>query len=106
MATAKILGDIKKIDKDVEVCRTTNQLISKRAAELLIENQIPFSRDWVKIPFFQREKYRGARKFYVIRTNRNRYSQARRTIDTMEPACKRKLFFCGYSSVNYRSRIR
>ena len=101
MATAKILGDIKKIDKDVEVCRTTNQMISKRAAELLIENQIPFSRDWVKIPFFQREKYRGARKFYVIRTNRN--SQARRTIDTMEPACKRKLYFGGYS---YDSRIR
>ena len=93
MATAKILGDMKKIDNDVEVCRTTNRFISNRAAELLMENQIPFSRDWVKIPFFQRDKYRGAKKFYVIRTNRNRYSHARRTIDTMEPAIKQKLLF-------------
>lgn len=96
MAKAKILGDIKKIDKDVEVCRTTNEFISNRAAELLVENQIPFSKDWVKIPFFQREKYRGARQFYVIRTHRNRYSQARRTIDAMEPSSKRKLLFSSF----------
>ena len=44
MTKGKILGDIHQIDKDVELCRTTNERISNQAAQLLIENQIPFTR--------------------------------------------------------------
>ena len=81
MGKALILGkDTKHLDKDIELCRTTNERISDQAAQLLIENQIPFTRSFIKIPFFLREKYRGAHQFYVIHTNRNRYSQARHTI--------------------------
>ena len=69
MTKGKILGDIHQIDKDVELCRTTNERISNQAAQLLIENQIPFTRGWIKVPFFLREKYRGAHQIYVIRTN-------------------------------------
>ena len=68
MTKGKILGDIHQIDKDVELCRTTNERISNQAAQLLIENQIPFTRGWIKVPFFLREKYRGAHQIYVIRT--------------------------------------
>ena len=57
MTKGKILGDIHQIDKDVELCRTTNERISNQAAQLLIENQIPFTRGWIKVPFFLREKY-------------------------------------------------
>lgn len=96
MSTAKILGDAKKIDKDVEVCRTTNERISNRAAQILIENEIPFSMGWKRIPFYLREKYRGAKQFYIIRTNRNRYGQARRTIDQMELPLKKRLVFSNY----------
>ena len=60
MTKGKILGDIHQIDKDVELCRTTNERISNQAAQLLIENQIPFTRGWIKVPSFLREKYRGA----------------------------------------------
>ena len=52
MTKGKILGDIHQIDKDVELCRTTNERISNQAAQLLIENQIPFTRGWIKVPFF------------------------------------------------------
>ena len=84
MGKALILGkDTKHLDKDIELCRTTNERISDQAAQLLIENQIPFTRSFIKIPFFLREKYRGAHQFYVIHTNRNRYSQARHTLDHM-----------------------
>lgn len=96
MATAKILGNARNIDKDVELCRTTNERISNQAAELLIKNQIPFTKDWVRIPFFKREKYRGAKQFYVIRTNRNRYGQARRAIDQMDILNRQKLVFSNY----------
>ena len=37
MTKGKILGDIHQIDKDVELCRTTNERISNQAAQLLIE---------------------------------------------------------------------
>ena len=73
----KILGNMKKLDKDVELCRTTNERISNHAARLLIENQIPFTRDWIRIPFFLREKYRGANQMFIIRTNRNRYGRGK-----------------------------
>ena len=93
---AKILGNTKKIDKDVELCRTTNERISNHAAQLLIENQIPFTRNWIKIPFFLREKYRGASQIYIISTNRNRYGQARRTIDQLVAPFKSRLILSNY----------
>lgn len=96
MAAAKILGDARAIDKDVELCRTTNERISNQAAQLLMENRIPFTRNWIKIPFFLREKYRGASQIYIIRTNRNRYGQARRTIDQMDELFKRRLVMSNY----------
>lgn len=96
MAGVKILGNTKAIDKDVELCRTTNERISDRAAQLLIDNRIPFTRNWVKIPFFQREKYSGASRFYVIHINRNRYGQARRTLDQMELPLKQRLVLSNY----------
>lgn len=96
MSRAMILGDAKEIDKDVELCRTTNERISNQAAQLLIENQIPFTRNWIKIPFFLRERYRGASQIYVIRTNRSRYGQARRTIEQMEAPFRRRLMLSNY----------
>ena len=87
---------MKKLDKDIELCRTTNERISNHAAQLLIENQIPFTRNWIKIPFFLREKYRGAEQMFIIRTNRNRYGQARRTIDQLEAPFKRRLILSNY----------
>lgn len=90
------LGNVKNIDKDVELCRTTNERISNQAAQLLIENQIPFTRGWIKIPFFLRERYRGAKQIYTISTNRNRYGQARRTIDQMDELFKRRLVLSNY----------
>lgn len=96
MTKGKILGDIHQIDKDVELCRTTNERISNQAAQLLIENQIPFTRGWIKVPFFLREKYRAAHQIYVIRTNRNRYGQARRTIDQLDTSFRRRLILSNY----------
>ena len=48
MGKALILGkDTKHLDKDIELCRTTNERISDQAAQLLIENQIPFTRSFI-----------------------------------------------------------
>ncbi|MFR4351600.1 MAG: hypothetical protein ACLT3H_08020 [Roseburia sp.] len=96
MNRAKILGDTRALDKDVELCRTTNARISNHAAQLLIENRIPFTRNWIKIPFFLREKYRGASQIYVIRTHRNCYVQARHTIDQLAAPFKRHLVLSNY----------
>ena len=53
MGKALILGkDTKHLDKDIELCRTTNERISDQAAQLLIENQIPFTRSFIMICLF------------------------------------------------------
>ncbi len=96
MAQAKILGNIAEIDHDVELCRTTSERISEHAARLLMENRIPFTRNLIRIPFFQREKYRGASRFYIIRTNRNRYGQARRALDQLELPFRERLLLSNY----------
>ena len=49
MTKGKILGDIHQIDKDVELCRTTNERISNQAAQLLIENQPRVKGIWFSI---------------------------------------------------------
>lgn len=90
------LGEPGEIDRDVELCRTTNERISEQAAQLLIANQIPFTRNWKKIPFFLREKYRGAEQIFIIKTNRNRYGQARRAIDQMDYAFRKRLKLSNY----------
>lgn len=91
-----LLGNTKNIDKDVELCRTTNERISNQAAQLLIENHIPFTKNWIKIPFFLRDRFHGAQQIYIISTNRNRYGQARRTIDQLDPMFKRRLVLSNY----------
>lgn len=78
----KILGRID--DKDVELCRTTNPRVGNHAMQTLVDARIPFTQHWVRIPFYKREQYHGAREICVIRTHRNQYSRARRILDTME----------------------
>ena len=90
------LGNGKDIDKDVELCRTTNERISNQAAQLLIENQIPFTKNFIHIPFFLRERFHGAHQICIISTTRTRYGQARRTIDQMDPAFRRRLVVSNY----------
>jgi hypothetical protein len=85
----KKLGNYK--DNDVELCRTTNRRVSSRMAEVLLEEQIPFTTNSKKIPFFQREKYHGADTVWVISINPNRYRQARRVVDRLERVYRERL---------------
>ena len=90
------LGDPKAINKDIELCYTVSERISNCAIRLLVENHIPFTKSMVNIPFFFREKFHGAKQIYVISTNPNHYGQARRAIDQLDSASKRKLRFSNY----------
>lgn len=90
------LGNTKNINKDIELCYTVNERISNYAVRLLIENHIPFTKNLVPIPFFLREKFHGAKQLYVISTNPNIYTQARRAIDQLDPVYKRKLRLSNY----------
>ncbi len=93
------LGDaknIKNINKDVKLCYTLSEHISDYAIRLLIANQIPFTKSLITVPFFLREKFHGAKQIYVISTNPNVYGQARRAIDQLEPAYKKRILFSNY----------
>lgn len=90
------LGKAKDINKDIELCYTVNERISNYAVRALIENGIPFTKNLITIPFFLREKFHGAKQVYVITTNPNIYCEARRTIDQLAPAYKRRLRLSNY----------
>lgn len=82
MAVAKILGGY--TGTDIELCRTTNERVQNMTRELLIEERIPFTANCKKIPFFRRDKYKGASRVWVISTNPNCYSRARQALDTLD----------------------
>lgn len=90
----KKLGNYK--DHDVELCRTTNSRVGSEAASALLEEQIPFTKNCRRIPFFQRNAYEGADKIWVISINPHRYGQARRVIDRMDRAFRERLVLSNY----------
>ena len=96
MGRTVTLGNGKDINKDIELCYTINERISDYCVRALIENHIPFTKNLVNIPFFLRERFHGAKQMYVISTNYNLYSQARRTIDQLDPIYKRRLRLSNY----------
>lgn len=83
----KTLGRIES--RDVELCRTTNARVSSQMMQTLVEHEIPFTQNWVRVPFYKREAYNGAREVCVILTHCNQYQRARRVLDHME-LCYRK----------------
>ncbi|MBE5890937.1 MAG: hypothetical protein E7282_08215 [Lachnospiraceae bacterium] len=94
MRTKKELSNFS--GNNIELCRTTNERVGNRTVELLLDEQIPFTKNCKKIPFFQRDKYRGAQKVYIIETNPHRYSQARRALDSLEQNIKDRLVLSNY----------
>ena len=85
------LGKSKDIDKDIELCWTTNERISNEATQLLINNSIPFTKNWKRIPFYKREEYRGADQICVFSINRNLYGRARRSISQLDRMDRNRL---------------
>lgn len=71
------------VDKDVVLCRTTNHMASRRTTRLLLEDSIPFTANWKRVPFFKREEYGGASEVCIITINRNLYCKARRSISNL-----------------------
>lgn len=94
MAGIKKLGNYES--NDIELCRTTSTKVSNKTAELLIEEQIPFSKNCKRIPFFHRDKYNGASQVWVISINPRRYGQARRALDTMDVFCRKHMVLSNY----------
>lgn len=90
----KKLGSYK--GNDVELCRTTSSRASSQTAEALLEQQIPFTRNCKKIPFFKREAYKGADTIWVISIHPRRYGQARRVIDEMDQVYRDRLALSNY----------
>ena len=78
MGRSVTLGNGRDIDKDIELCRTTNEKTSEQTIHVLMENHIPFTKSWINIPFFLR------------------YSQARTAIDQMDIHFKKRLVVSNY----------
>lgn len=90
----KTLGNYR--DNDIELCRTTNSRVSNEAVQALVEEQIPFAKSCRRIPFFQRDKYRGASCVWVITINPRRYGQARRAIDGLGSFYRERLVLSNF----------
>jgi len=71
----------KNIDRDVELCRTTNARVSSQMMRTLVSHEIPFTQNWVRVPFYKS----------VISTHYNQYQRARRVLDHMEVVYRERM---------------
>ena len=55
MGRSVTLGNGRDIDRDIELCRTTNEKTSEQTIHVLMENHIPFTKSWINIPFFSQK---------------------------------------------------
>ena len=94
MATVKKLGNF--TGNDIELCRTTNSKAGNQTVQALLNASIPFTSNTKRISFFKREQYHGADKMWVITVNPHRYGQARRVIDHLDSAYRRRLVLSNY----------
>ncbi|MBQ7147226.1 MAG: hypothetical protein IJR96_00595 [Pseudobutyrivibrio sp.] len=83
----------KNIGKDVVLCEITNRFVSNRTTELLLEQSVPFSKKWHRVPLYRRRSYNGASKVCVISINRNQYSHARKVLTQLEEYDYNRLFW-------------
>ena len=74
----------KNIDKDIVLCEITNRIVSNRTSNLLLQESVPFAKNWRRVPFFKRRTYNGAKNVCVISINRTQYSKARRVLHLLE----------------------
>lgn len=89
-----LLGKYK--GNDIELCHTTNTRVSEQTALLLLDEQIPFTKNQKKIPFFKRDQFNGASSMWFISVNPSRYSQARRAIDRLDNVIKKRIVVSNY----------
>ncbi len=81
----------KHVDKDVVLCSTTNHRVSNHTTQILINDAIPFTKNWKRVPFYKREAYRGASEVCIFSINRNLYCKARHSIEQLAHADKERL---------------
>ncbi len=81
----------KHINKDVVLCQTTNHRVSNHMTQLLLQDSIPFTRNWKRIPFYKRDAYQGADQICIISINRNEYGKARRSLDKLDRRWRERL---------------
>lgn len=94
MVAVKKLGNYS--GNDIELCRTTNNQAGNLTVQALLDASIPFTKNSMKVPFFKREQYKGAEKIWIISINPHRYGQARRVIDHIDQAYRRRLVLSNY----------
>ena len=81
----------KNYDRDVELYRTTNTRYIRQMRRTLVSHEIPFTQNCVRVPFYKRVAYNGAKEVCVISTHFNQYQRARRVLDHMEVVYRERM---------------
>ncbi len=89
MTKAPVLD--KKINRDIVLCSTTSHHVSRSTTDILLEEAIPFTANWKKIPFFKRPAYNGASEICIFLISPNIYTRARRTIRSLSARDRERL---------------
>lgn len=82
----------KNIGKDIILCATANRVVSNHTSELLLEQSVPFSKNWHRVPLLMRRRFHGANKVCIISINRNQYTHARKALSLLEERDFNRLF--------------
>ncbi|MCR4781446.1 MAG: hypothetical protein K5851_01670 [Lachnospiraceae bacterium] len=91
MFGARKLSFDKNIDKNIVLCQAYNRMVASQVTRRLANSSLSYRIDWVGIPFFLRNKCRGASQVCVFSVNRCDYTKAKMIINELEDRYLRRL---------------
>ncbi len=91
MFGARKLSFDKNIDKNVVLCQAYTSIAASVVNRTLSKSRLSYRIDWVGVPFFLRNKCRGASKVCVFTVNRCDYTKAKLIINDLEDRYLRRL---------------
>jgi hypothetical protein len=81
----------KSVDKNIVLCQAYNRIVANQVTRALIDSSLSYRKNWVGIPFFLRNKCRGASQVCVFTVSRCDYTRAKSLIYDLEERYLRRL---------------
>lgn len=81
----------KAVDKNIVLCQAYNHIAATQVTKALIDSSLSYRKNWVGIPFFLRNRCRGASQVCVFTVSRCDYSRAKSLIYDLEERYLRRL---------------
>ncbi len=78
---------------DMALCAVADADVKSKVMNHMIQQRIPYSEEWHKVPLLQRKKFEKAKEVCVIVTHIEKADEARTLIRSLDEATRSRVYF-------------